>query len=402
MATVAIVFRKDKVNKKGLSPIHFRIIKNRRPVYIASGIAVLKEHWDEKNLRVKPGHKNSARVNSFLSNKHTEIYNSILENEIASKSLTSSILKQKVFGKNPQKYLPFADSVIENYWKEGRIRTHYNALTIINKFRDFCKNENITFQEITPAYLTKYESYLRTELSNKTNTIHKNLKFHRKVFNDAIRQDLIEYDVSPFRKYQMKLEKTQRDYLTEEELLSIERYPAQPGSKLELHKNMFIFASYAGGLRVSDILKLQWKDFDGTHLHLVIKKTGVQVSIKVPNKGLQILNSLKTEKSSPEAFIFPMFPKGLDLNDPVIIDNAISRCTAHINKNLKIIANGAGIRKNLSFHISRHSFAVRALRKGISIDKVSKILAHSNIRETQIYAKVVNEELDKAMDVFNT
>lgn len=402
MATVAIVFRKDKVNKKGQSPIHFRIIKNRKPVYIASGIAVSKEHWDEKNLKVKSGHKNSARLNSFISNKHTEIYNSILENEITSKSFTSSVLKQKLFGQAPQKYLPFADKVIENYMKEGRVRSYHNALTIINKFRDFCKNESITFHDITPTYLTKYEGYLRTELNNKTNTIHKNLKFHRKVFNDAIRQDVIEYDVSPFRKYQMKLEKTQRDFLTEEELLSIEGYQAEPGSKLELHKNMFIFASYSGGIRVSDMLKLQWKDFDGTHLHLVIKKTGVQVSIKVPNKGLQILDSLKDGMCHHEAFIFPMFPTGLNLNDPVIVDNAISRCTANINKNLKIIAKGAGIRKNLSFHISRHSFAVRALRKGISIDKVSKILAHSNIRETQIYAKVVNEELDKAMDVFNS
>jgi site-specific recombinase XerD len=402
MATVAIVFRKDKVNKKGQSPIHFRIIKNRRPVYIASGIAVSKEHWDEKNLKVKSGHKNSARLNSYLSNKHTEIYNSILENEIGSKTLTSSILKQKVFGQTPQKYLPFADKVIENYRKEGRLRSYYNALTIINKFRDFCKSKNITFQDITPAYLVKYESYLRTELGNKTNTIHKNLKFHRKVFNDAIRQDVIGYGVSPFRKYQLKLEKTQRDYLTEEELLSIEGYKVQPGSRLELHKNMFIFASYAGGLRISDMLKLQWKDFDGTHLHLVIKKTGVQVSIKVPNKGLEILQSLKGETVNPVAFIFPMFPKGLDLDNPEAVDTAISRCTAYINKNLKIIAKQVGIRKNLSFHISRHSFAVRALRKGISIDKVSKILAHSNIRETQIYAKVVNEELDKAMDVFNS
>lgn len=402
MATVAIVFRKDKVNKKGQSPIHFRIIKNRKSVYITSGISVSKDHWDEKNLKVKPGHKNSARLNSFLSNKHTEIYNSVLQNEIESKSLTSSILKQKLFGESPQKYLPFADKVIENYRNEGRIRSYFNALSIIKKFRDFCKNERITFQDITHVFLAKYESYLRTSLGNKTNTIHKNLKFHRKVFNDAIRQDVIEYDVSPFRKYQLKLEKTHRDYLTEEELLSLEVYSATPGSKLELHKNMFIFASYTGGLRVSDMLKLQWKDFDGTHLHLVIKKTGVQVSIKVPNKGLEILHSLKGEKVNPETFIFPMFPKGLNLENPEEVDTAISRCTAHINKNLKIIAKQVGIRKILSFHISRHSFAVRALRKGISIDKVSKILAHSNIRETQIYAKVVNEELDKAMDVFNT
>lgn len=75
--------------------------------------------------------------------------------------------------------------------------------------------------------------------------------------------------------------------------------------------------------------------------------------------------------------------------------------TNYINKGLKILASETGIEKPLSFHISRHTWATRALRKGISIDKVSKIMGHAAIHETQIYAKIVNEELDKAMDIFN-
>ena len=75
--------------------------------------------------------------------------------------------------------------------------------------------------------------------------------------------------------------------------------------------------------------------------------------------------------------------------------------TALINKNLKIIATRMGFAKNLSFHTSRHTWATRALRKGVTIDKVSKLMGHSSLKETQVYAKIVNEELDKAMDVFN-
>ncbi|MBK9793146.1 MAG: tyrosine-type recombinase/integrase [Sphingobacteriales bacterium] len=89
------------------------------------------------------------------------------------------------------------------------------------------------------------------------------------------------------------------------------------------------------------------------------------------------------------------------LDDPQAVDVAISRATAHINNNLKIIKNAAGIGKHISFHISRHTWATRALQKGMSIDKVSKLMGHAAIRETQIYAKIVNTELDKAMDVFN-
>ncbi len=83
------------------------------------------------------------------------------------------------------------------------------------------------------------------------------------------------------------------------------------------------------------------------------------------------------------------------------MDTAISRATAYINKNLKFLATKAEIDKHISFHTSRHTWATRALGKGISIDKVSKIMGHAAIKETQVYAKIVSSELDKAMDVFN-
>ncbi|MBL7739290.1 MAG: site-specific integrase [Chitinophagaceae bacterium] len=401
MATVQIVHRKDKLNKKGEAPIHFRIIKNRKTSYIASGILLPIEQWDERKIRVKSTHRNSARLNSYLSNKFTEIQDIVLEQETLSKSLTSRNLRDKVFGKKPLDFFDFADKVVAKYKEEGKIGTYDKNIAIISKLRKFKPNSRLTFNDITPEFLLKYEQYLKTELKNKTNTINKDMKFIRKVFNDAIREDIIGLEVTPFRKYSMKLDKTHKEYLTEEELMSLEKYPATPGSRLDLHRDMFVFASYAGGLRVSDIVKLQWKDFDGTHLNLVIKKTGTQVSIKVPNKALEIIRKYVLQSPNKDSFVFPMMPENTNLNDPEELDASISRATAYINKNLKIIAEAVGIEKNLSFHISRHTFAVMALKKGISIDKVSKLMAHSNIRETQIYAKVVNEELDKAMDAFN-
>ncbi|MBC7747870.1 MAG: tyrosine-type recombinase/integrase, partial [Methylotenera sp.] len=75
--------------------------------------------------------------------------------------------------------------------------------------------------------------------------------------------------------------------------------------------------------------------------------------------------------------------------------------TALINKNLKFITKRAKVEKSISFHISRHTWATRALRLRVPIEIVSKILGHANIRETMIYAKIVNAEMDKAMDLFN-
>jgi site-specific recombinase XerD len=199
----------------------------------------------------------------------------------------------------------------------------------------------------------------------------------------------------------MKTEKTQREYLTEEELEAFNNVETDLGTRMDLHKDMFVFSAYAAGLRVSDMLQLQWKNFDGTSINFTIKKTGNQLSIKIPNKGLAILEKYKLANSKSNDYIFNMLPPNTFLLSAKEIDDAISSANAYINKNIKLIAKKADIEKNISFHIARHTWATRALRKGISIDKVSKLMGHAAIKETQVYAKIINSELDKAMDAFN-
>jgi integrase/recombinase XerD len=398
MASVTIVFRKEKINIKGEAPLHFRIIKNRKASYIASGIMISPRHWNANKSKVKSNCPNSSRLNSFLSNKYTEIQDTVLNHETLSKEMTSKNLREKVFGKKPSDFFAFADGILKKYRVEGKIGTYDLNKAVVSKLKDY--KQSLTFFDITPEILAKYEQHLRERYSNKTNTIHKDMKFIRKVFNDAIRSDVIGTDASPFRKYKMKLEKTQRHYLTESELNKIESCNIQKGG-LELYRDMFVFAAYTGGLRVSDILQLKWADFDGTHLSVVIKKTGAQVAIKVPNKGLEIIDKYRRVNGNYDDFIFPMLRTTINMNDPVALDAAISSATSQINTNLKKLAKIAEVEKRLSFHVSRHTFAVMALRKGITIDKVSKLMAHAAIKETLVYAKIMNGELDKAMDKFN-
>ncbi|MBK6484514.1 MAG: site-specific integrase [Chitinophagaceae bacterium] len=401
MPTVSTVLRTDRINKKGKAPVNFFIVKDRKLTKISTGILVEPKFWDEKKCRIKNTAENSARLNSYLTNKFSELQDQVFEHETVNKSLSTRQLKDKIYGVKPTDFFHFADEALQQYLLADQISTYDRGRYIIAKLKAFCGPGELTFQDITLDFLSKYEKYLRSKLHNSTNTIHKNLKFIRKLFNDAYRVDLIEHHQNPFNKYQLKTQKTQREFLSEEELNLIENFRATPGTKMEMHQHMFVFASYAGGLRVSDVLQLQWKNFDGTHIHVAVKKTAQQLSFKLPEHALEIINRYKPVKASPESFIFPMLPESLNLNDARNVNKSISSATAYINKNLKLIAQKVGIEKPLSFHISRHTWATRALRKGISIDKVSKIMGHAAIRETQIYAKIVNEELDKAMDVFN-
>jgi integrase len=401
MATVSIILRTDKPKKDGTMPINFLIIKDRKKTKIATSISVDPKHWDEKKCRLKPGATNSARHNSFLSNKLAELQDQVFGHLTVSKSLTARQLKDELYGQPPLDFFNFAQSVFERYKSQGQIGTHDRCQAIINKVKDYLKQGSICFQEITPEFLKDYEKHLRGTLKNSTNTIHANFKFIRQLFNEAINQDLLDPRFDSFKKFKVKTEKTQRIYLTEEELELIEKYDCADNESMTLHRDMFVFAAYTGGLRVSDMLKLKWKNFDKTHIHITVKKTAGQLSIKVPDKSFSIIEKYKSKKFNKEHYVFPMLPNDLDENDVVALDNEISKGTALINKSLKALEDDIELGKHISFHISRHTWATRALRKGISIDKVSKLMGHAQIKETQIYAKIVSSELDKAMDVFN-
>jgi site-specific recombinase XerD len=404
MATVSIVFRKDKVNKKGKAPIHLRIIKDRKIRYISTKIMIPVSFWDEDENKVIKKFPNSVRINNYIEHKFLELQDEVLKSETVSKSLSTRQLKEKIYGKKPTDFIVFSEESIEEYLSNNKIGTYDKSKSIIKKLKDYLTHINegqLFFQSITPEFLEKYEVYLRDKKNNKPNTIHKNLRFIRKLFNDAIRKGYVDALDNPFLKHKLTLEKTQKIYLSEVELKKIEKLNLSKNTRMELHRDMFVFAAYTGGLRVSDILQLRWSNFDGTNINFTIRKTGQQLSIKLPNKALEIIKRYKPKKSNPKGFIFQMLPADLIETDYRLLDNAISSSTAYINKNLKLIATKAKINKPISFHISRHTFATRALTKGMTIDKVSKLMGHAAIKETQIYAKIVSRELDNAMDIFN-
>ena len=401
MSSVATVYRKDKLNKKGEAPIHFRIIKDRKVCYISSGIILHEDLWDSEKNKVKSKHKNSARLNLQLTSKFAELQGEVIDTETYSKSLTSRQLRNRVYGNKPTNFFVIAQDVLDTFESEGKVGTHDNYNSILKKLEAYNKSKNIFVQDIDVNFLTSYEKYLRVTLKNKINTIHKDLKFIRRIFNEAVKRDLIDSNLSPFKKFKIKLEKTSRTYLTEDELKLIENLKMKDDTLIECHRNMFVFACYAGGLRVSDVLKLKWGHLDKEHILIDIKKTKEQLRLKIPDVGLQIIQRLKSKSNLPDHYIFPVLENGLDEKDARLFDNAISSATALINKNLKFITKRAKVEKSISFHISRHTWATRALRLRVPIEIVSKILGHANIRETMIYAKIVNAEMDKAMDLFN-
>ena len=97
----------------------------------------------------------------------------------------------------------------------------------------------------------------------------------------------------------------------------------------------------------------------------------------------------------------PLVNNDVDYSDPKFLHRTLSSSATYTNKDLKKIAEAAKVNKRLHFHTSRHTVATSALRKEMRLEYASKLMGHSDLRTTQIYAKIVNEELDKAMEVFD-
>lgn len=395
-----IIYRTNKTNKEGKHPLYIRIIKNRRTQFISLGIYLLPEEWDENKNRVRTKHPNSGRLNSYISQKVAEAEEVSIAMTSKDVNTTALKIKETIKGKALGSFSQFFQQHIDSLLKNDKAGTYIKAKASLSKLNQFTNNRNIQFEDIDIDFLKKYELFLSEKLNNSVNTIHSSIKVIRKLFNDAVRDAIIEPQNNPFLRFKLKTERTKKDYLTEQEISAIEQLDLTSNSKMDQHRDIFLFACDAGGIRVSDLLKLKWKNFDGTHISIVTQKTNEHISIKVPNKAILILKKYKLDKSKTNDYIFPLL-KADDGITALALNQAISSATAYINKDLKKIAQMASIEINLSMHVSRHTWATRALRKGVRIEYVSKLLGHANIKTTQVYAKIVNSELDKAMEVFN-
>ena len=401
MPTVKIILKSEKANKKGEVPVYLRIIKDRKAKFISLGISIHPKHWNEEEKCVRKSHKNSTRLNNFLTHKIAEAQDITLEMVTASKYVPPKSIKQAILGKTTESFIPFAERYVTNLEKKGKIGTYDKFNAVTSKLKTYIGAQDFTFDDINIHFLKKYEEYLRNDLGNAPNTIHSNLKVIRRMVNEAINEDIFPAEKNPFIRFKLKWEPPTKSFLTETELSALEMLSLSEKTMKYHHRNIYIFAAYTGGLRISDILQLKWEHFDGERILLKTHKTGAVVSIKVPDKALKILELYKQPGLQETDFIFPFLKNDRDYRDPRLLFRAISSHTAYTNSDLKDLASDAGITKKLNFNSSRHTWATRALKKGMRIEYVSKLMGHTTIKTTQIYAKIVNEELDKAMDIFN-
>ena len=166
---------------------------------------------------------------------------------------------------------------------------------------------------------------------------------------------------------------------------------------------MFLFSVFAGGLRFGDIIELKWSNYNPKEHKITkaIRKTNRQHSIRIGQVAIDILEKYKTENVNQDDIIFPFANIDNDyFTDREQRAKVVRQAIALSNMYLTKMGKTLEFPFSLTFHISRQTFATRALNNGMRIEHVSKLMDHTDIGITQVYAKIVSSELDKAVDQY--
>ena len=400
MASIKLILKKSKVDKSGKAPLYLRVIKDRKTKFISLSLKLEPNEWDEDKQKVKKNHSNSTRLNSYISQKVADAQGQIADLETKNQSTSARKLKEAIKGKPLVNFFEYAYNRCEKQKDTLALSTYNNYKNYLKKFEKFIGHKELMFDDITVTTLKDYAGYCSTTLGNNNTTINFSLKILNLMFKEAQREDLIPLNHFPFSKFKVKKAKSTKRFLTAEQLEAFIKLEVSDKAKAQIIKDMFLFSVFSGGLRFGDIIELKWNNYNAkTHkITKTIRKTNRQHSLRIGQIAIDILEKYKTENVNQNDIIFPFANIDNDyFTDREQRAKVVRQAIALSNMYLTKMGKTLELPFSLTFHISRHTFATRALNNGMRIEHVSKLMDHSDIGITQVYAKIISSELDNAV-----
>ena len=287
--------------------------------------------------------------------------------------------------KETMSLLDWMNTYMENQQKRGKKDGHQIKVAI-QILKDYA-GERVTMEQIDKEFCQGYIDYLLTEYRPMGKPVSRFTaqNYYRVLngaLNAAVRADVIK--VNPFTKIgnsdKIRRPESKREYMTIEELRALIATPM----KNEAVKHAYLFSCFCG-LRISDIIGLKWGnvyvDNGQYRLEVVMQKTKETIYLPLSPEALRWMPERGDKTSEDHVFDLPS--------------------TTHINILLKPWAKAAGIDKKFSFHTARHTFATMMLTLGADLYTTSKLLGHTDVKMTQVYAKIINRKKDEAVNLVN-
>ena len=391
MNTFKILFylRKNYLNKEGKAGIMIRITINGEMVQFSSKLSIEPSLWDTHGGKAKGKTAISIQLNSVLDDLKTSIINHYREIERNDSYVTVEKLRNAFMGieEHQNSLLEYYDKHNEGVRKligiESSSLTYKRYCLSRKRLSDFIFHQHtlsdIPLKNLNLNFIREYEIYLKADCKLSNNVAAKMIQHLKKIVTLAFNDGIVRSN--HFVNYHIKMKKADVGYLTKEELelLLTKQIEIQ---RLDHVRDIFIFCCFTG-LSYIDVRNLTYenicKSFDGK-LWIMTKrqKTDNPVNVLLLDIPKQIID--KYRDTLPGNVVLP------------VLSNQ------RMNSYLKELADICKINKNLTFHMSRHTFATTiTLSNGVPIETVSKMLGHSNLKTTQIYARITNEKISHDM-----
>lgn len=390
--SVLFIIKKAKLLKNGEAPICMRITVNKRVVEVMIKRSIPVDLWNQKKECSKGKDRVATELNHYINTIRAKVLQIHRELEIDNKPITADTIKDCFYGRDKVQR-----SLLEVYAEHNEkcralIGKEYTESTVtkfdtsINRLKEYIRScyhrDDIMLAELDGQFIRDFDFWLKTDKHCQNNSALKHLKNLKKVVRIALANDWIKKD--PFYGIHFKQEEVNVEFLSREEL-DVLMNKGFTIKRLEQVRDIFVFCCFTA-LAFVDVQQLSRehliKDNNGTlWIRKARQKTNQMCNIPVLSIPQRILRKYEDNAEC--------IKKGVLL--PVISNQ-------RMNAYLKEIVDLCSITKRLTTHVARHTAAtVVFLANDVSMENVSKILGHSNIRMTQHYAKVLDSSIMRDM-----
>jgi len=385
------LLRGDRSDRNDLCSLYVRFTLDQKRTQLSTGIKVVRKDWDESKQLLKESSPGAQVYNNQILKITTELHDAYNQLISLGDNFNVQHVKNQYLGETNHKGLLetfdyYLETIENNLGKGYAYKTleHYRGSRkkVSAYLKDVLKKKEIPLNGVDYHFLNGFDTYLKRKYEIHQNTAWNYHKHLKRVFNLAISLEYIEKN--PYRKFKVKLEEAHRDFLTLDEIKKLEKKEIDL-MRLSIVRDVFLFACYTG-LSYADISKLKQNHIqlrDDGNYWILIHRTKTKTECKIPlfKNSIKILEKYK---DFPEAIL-----KGRVL--PVSSNQKL-------NSYLKELAEICGIKKNLTMHMARHTFATSiTLSNGVPIETVSKMLGHTSLKITQIYARVLENKISDDM-----
>lgn len=391
---VLFFLKKTRLLKNGEASVCMRITVNGTRVENNIRKSIDPALWSQAKETARGKSRRACDLNTYIEEARIKLYQIFCELEQQNRPVTAHLLQELFFGQEKPEEVRTLLGTMQEHNDQCRalVGTDYALITVrryescrrylAELIRQRYGKEDLPLTEVNGELVRAFAFYLKTEKGCQQNTVIRYMKCLKKITNLARANDWMAKD--PFLGIRFHEKEVVREFLTMDELQTIYRKEF-PLERLTLVRDVFIFAAFTG-LAFIDVQQLApehiVRDNNGNlWIRKPRQKTKNMCNIPLLDIPQEILRKYADHPTCRK--------KGVLLPVP---------CNQKMNSYLKEIADICMIRKNLTTHCARHSYATSVcLANGVSLENVAKMLGHSNIKMTQHYARVLDSSILRDM-----